>query len=254
MQTRPWTLLVPLSVLGLLLGTQLQLQTQARTLAASGRPDEVAAMLKASEQQRRALEDEVLKLRQQSEKRPEPQTPLPPDLKINLLAGLTPVEGPGVRVHLDEAPLPVAPAQTKPNYRLHDEDVLKVVNELFAAGAEAVSINGQRVVTTTEVRGASSAIMINGVPTAPPYEVLAIGDRNVLEASLKMRGGVVDLLRLWEIQVHVQSSERLTIPAYRTVPVFRFARPVNPPNPSVQNPKPNPVPVPIPPPPSGAKS
>lgn len=225
MQTRPWTLLAA-SVLGLLLGTQTQLQVRASSVGAAVRPEEAAALLKTSEQQRLSLEQEVRKLRQQVKARPEPERhPLSePDSKFVILSGMAPVEGPGVRVQVDERKSGAAVPQGR-LYRLHDEDLLRVVNELFSAGAEALSVNNQRVVATTEIRNAGAAIQINGVPTAPPYDILAIGDRTVLEASLRMRGGIIDVLRIWDIQVQVHPVDRVVIPAFRAVP-FRYARPM----------------------------
>ena len=61
-------------------------------------------------------------------------------------------------------------------YIIHDEDLLRVLNELCAAGAEAISINDQRIVATTEVRCAGPTVSVNNVRSAPPYVIKAIGN------------------------------------------------------------------------------
>ncbi len=77
---------------------------------------------------------------------------------------------------------------------IHDEDLLKLVNELKAAGAEAITVNEQRVVASTEIRCAGPTISVNNNRISPPYVIQAIGDPAGLESALKMRG--VALLKL----------------------------------------------------------
>ena len=97
---------------------------------------------------------------------------------------------------------------------IHDEDILRIVNELRAAGAEAVSINGQRLIATSEIRCAGPTLSVNNVRSAPPYEIIAIGDIKALENSIKMRGGVEDALKVWGIQIDIQTLENVYIPPY----------------------------------------
>jgi uncharacterized protein YlxW (UPF0749 family) len=95
-------------------------------------------------------------------------------------AGLTAVSGPGVEVVLADAAQ--VPAGSDPNDSIvHDYDVASVVNALMNAGAEAVSINGERVVATTAVRCAGNTILVNSTRLGNPYTIRAIGDSAKLE-------------------------------------------------------------------------
>ena len=117
-------------------------------------------------------------------------------------AGVIEVSGPGVEVILNDSNIALKPGQNPNLYVLHDEDILRVLNELRAAGAEAVSINGQRLLATTEVRCTGPTILLNkNKRLAPPYVITAIGNPDTLESSLKMKGGVAETLQFWGIQV-----------------------------------------------------
>lgn len=134
--------------------------------------------------------------------------------ELKLQAGLLPLEGQGVIVTLDDSTRKVR-AEENPNlYVIHDDDILRVINELRAAGAEAISINGQRLVATSEIRCAGPTLSVNNVRSAPPYEISAIGDKKSLENSIKMRGGVEETLKVWGIRLEIETSDEVYIPAY----------------------------------------
>lgn len=99
-------------------------------------------------------------------------------------------------------------------YVIHAEDIMQVINELFVAGAKAVSINGQRIVANTGITCAGSVITVNGMRVAAPFEIRAIGDASVLEGALKFPGGVVDNLSPWGIGIEIKHDGQVTIPAY----------------------------------------
>ena len=134
--------------------------------------------------------------------------------ETRIMAGLTAAVGPGISIEMSDSQKPSAGLVDPNVFLIHDDDVLKVVNELFAAGAEAVSINGERVVSTTEIRCAGPVFLVNGTRIAPPLKILAIGDSKTLDSSLKMRGGVIDNLSLWGIEIKTKIEEEITIPAY----------------------------------------
>lgn len=92
--------------------------------------------------------------------------------------GFVAVTGPGVRITVDDAPEGDATQKVK------DEDLALLVDGLWNAGAEAISINGQRLTVLSGIRNANVAINVNGNPLAPPYTVLAIGDTRTLQANL----------------------------------------------------------------------
>ena len=125
--------------------------------------------------------------------------------KVRMNAGLLAGTGQGVVITLDDSNLPRQPGEDPNLFLIHDEDLLKVINELFAAGAEAVSVNGQRIITNSEIRCVGPTIIINSIKLAPPFIIQAVGDPEILETSLKMRGGVIESLQVFGIQVNIKS-------------------------------------------------
>src|SRR5262249_31305150 len=108
-------------------------------------------------------------------------------------------------------------------------DIANVVNELKAAGAEAIAVNGQRVVGSTAIRCVGPVVHVNDVPAAPPYVVLAIGDQNALLGGLNLPGGGLDGLRHFDTDmVRIEKKQTLHIPAFAGITQMRFARPPKP--------------------------
>lgn len=171
--------------------------------------------LQAQEAQDRArqLEEQLAALQQQngqlSERLTEAQT----------MAGLTALTGPGISLTVRNR------ADGDPDIRVQDEDLLLIINELNAAGAEAIEINGQRVVAITEIRNAGSYISINTQATSVPYVIRAIGDPGTLETAMELYGGVVDnLMDFFEVGLKQEGS--ITVPAYGGDLPMNYARPV----------------------------
>ena len=100
-------------------------------------------------------------------------------------AGLTAVVGPAVTVTLDDAPSSVAADGIDADLLVvHQQDIQAVVNALWAGGAEAMTIQGQRVISTTGIKCVGNTVVLHGVPYAPPYVISALGDQNRLENAL----------------------------------------------------------------------
>lgn len=100
-------------------------------------------------------------------------------------ASTLPVAGPGVQVVLTDAPLDVRPAGVDDDALIvHQQDIQAVVNALWAAGAEAMTIQGQRVIATTGIKCVGNSVVLHGVPYAPPYVIEAIGPTEAMEDSL----------------------------------------------------------------------
>ena len=105
--------------------------------------------------------------------------------RVGLQSATVPVEGPGVVVTLDDPdPDGERSAADLEQGRVRDTDVADAVNALWAAGAEAVAVNGQRLTALTAIRSAGAAIQVDLLPLTPPYEIRAIGDRATLELGL----------------------------------------------------------------------
>lgn len=148
--------------------------------------------------------------------------------KLRFFAGVTDAVGPGVQVTLmDSRKAPVAPIdQFQQKNLIHDVDIANVVNELKAAGAEAIAVNGQRVVATTAVRCVGPVVHVNGVPAAPPYVVTAIGDMHTLYNALNMQNGVLDELRRYDpAMVKIEKKPKLVLAAFAGSTQPRWARP-----------------------------
>lgn len=134
--------------------------------------------------------------------------------QVKIFAGMTKLTGSGVEVTLKDSNISKDYTENPNLYIVHDEDILRVVNELKAAGAEAIAVNDQRLITTTGIRCSGSTIKINKEALVPPFVITAIGNPETLEGALKMRGGVAEYFQFFGIQVSVKKEEELEIPAY----------------------------------------
>ncbi|WAH40433.1 DUF881 domain-containing protein [Alicyclobacillus fastidiosus] len=131
-----------------------------------------------------------------------------------ILAGTTPVHGPGVAVTLNDAGTTGIDVEQGIT---HDWNVRSVVNELFTAGAEAVTINGVRVVATSAVNCQGPTVTVNDRQLTAPFEVDAIGDPTTLKNALTLSGGILDALRQQGLQVSTPALETdIQMPAYTT--------------------------------------
>lgn len=148
--------------------------------------------------------------------------------KMKMLAGLTDVSGRGISVTIKDSPKAGQQNEgiSTDAFLVHAEDILSILNELNVAGAEAVCINGQRIVSTSAVRCAGSVVNINDVKIAAPFVITAIGDPDILEAALIFPGGVVDALKPWGIEIMIKKMELVEIPAFEQQFDFKEAKPV----------------------------
>lgn len=223
----PWAIALVCVVLGFMLSMQFKVQKQValKDLTTYQRAQDLAQQLEKAEQERDLLMQETEQLRT-AIRNSAPTADVAEQLELaQLHAGLIPMSGPGVVVTLDDSTRPVQPGENPMTFILHDEDVLLAVNELAAGGAEAISINGQRIIGRSEIRCTGPTITINGVRTAPPIVITAIGNPDVLESSINMRNGIADELKTWGIQVSVKKESGVTVPAYKGSLKLQFGQP-----------------------------
>lgn len=141
----------------------------------------------------------------------------------NKVLGLTEVTGPGVTITLNDSQnlnnvLNIMDAV------VHDVDVLAVINELKNAGAEAISINDQRLVPTTGITCGGNIIDINGEKVGAPFTIKAIGLPEQL-AALERPGGYLNLLKeKYSIVAELKREKSITIPKYNGVINFKFVQ------------------------------
>ena len=127
---------------------------------------------------------------------------------LKTLLGETDVQGQGIIITISESGV----KDDKINY----EDLLYIVNSLKGAGAEAISINNQRIINRTDIVtiNLDTYIKINGKRILAPYTIKAIGNQTYLESSLLGSGGYVDELEKWGFQIDIQRSDNVQINAY----------------------------------------
>lgn len=232
MSRRGWqaALTIIFMLFGFMLATQFRARPPISRNVSYQRAEELSVLLKVTEEERDRLREEVKALRDQVAKitAGENQVKVLQEelLKARILAGLADVKGPGITVEMNDSQKQTSSVQDPNIFLIHDDDVLRVVNELFAAGAEALAVNGQRLVATSEIRCAGPVFIINGVKIAPPLKIQAIGDPAVLQNALKMRGGVVDNLTLWGIEVKIRAEQEVVVPAYSGPLSFDYAKPI----------------------------
>ena len=139
--------------------------------------------------------------------------------KARVLAGLTDVEGPGITLTIDDGNY-----SAENNYAIiTHEMLLQLINELNAAGAEAISINNQRIITITEIRQAGIWINVNTVKLAQPYTIKAIGEPKQLEAALLLRGGIRDQFTESGVKVIIEKSEKIGMEKFNGIIAHKYA-------------------------------
>jgi uncharacterized protein YlxW (UPF0749 family) len=227
-----------LVVVGFLVAAQVR--SRRPLIQASGLPtwrlQELAVLVRQQEEARRRLEAEVETLRRQASDYEAALTAgrglseeMGRELEhFRLVLGLVAVEGPGVRVTV--APMASAPAGILAA-EVQAQDLAGLLNELWAAGAEAVAVNGRRVLATTGIRQDEAGIVLGGMRVAPPFRVEAIGDQAALKAALALQGGFVEGLKAVGLRVEVQAQPRLRLPARPGAEPFSHARPAAAPSP-----------------------
>lgn len=148
-------------------------------------------------------------------------------------AGLTPRSGPGVTVRLSDATEEVINSTTR-NLNLlvvHQQDIQAVVNAMWQGGATAVTVEGQRIVTTTGIKCEGNSVLLQGVPHPQPYEISAVGDQAALLEAItsdeyleiyREQAAIPDISVGWELTL----EERVDAPAYDGLLDLSYAEPI----------------------------
>jgi len=150
---------------------------------------------------------------------------------LQVVAGLTAIKGPGVVITMADHPKAAEGGGTDGFLFgiVHDFDILQVVNELRAAGAEAIAVQGAgnqpatRITNFSAIRCVGPTIYINEERVAAPFRIHAVGNPDGLASALKMPDGIVDKLsRLFPI--NVRESDELRLPASENTPKMRASK------------------------------
>lgn len=142
-------------------------------------------------------------------------------------AGLEAVTGPGYTVTLTDAPASVQiPGVDDDLLIVHQQDIQAVVNALWAAGAEAMTIQDQRVIATTGVKCVGNSVVLHGRPYAPPYVISAIGDPDKLAAGLAASPYLKayrEHSEAYSLGYQQKREQSLRLPAYQGSVDLRYA-------------------------------
>lgn len=215
--------------LGVLLSVQFKsMDTKERSLYVQ-RPENLIAMIRDLTDKRQKLNLEVNDLSRQlithQDDTQDDQAlfqSLSAELnKLDIVNGAKPVRGPGLEITF------------QPYASLFYGDISKVVNELWAAGAEAIAIDGQRITADAyifyEKENDAVHITVNNTRIPYPLVISAIGNANNLEKGLTLPGGIIDNLAYFRIYPRLEKKEDLEIPAVSAAPYFYFMKEYVPP-------------------------
>ncbi len=223
-------------ILGILLTTSFYAQQKVKASSTDSRKKVLIATIKDLEKERNGLKSELENLRK---KISEYETKAAADegvlstftqklSSLELAAGLVPVKGQGIVVTLEDS-ISVPPNKNPNDYIIHDTDIRSVVNALWSGGAEAISVNNQRIVSNTAIRCAGNTILINSTRLGTPYEIKAIGKNEQLLESLNKDQETKRLLgpyaKNYNLLVKVEKIDSTTIPAYKGSMIIEYARP-----------------------------
>ena len=150
--------------------------------------------------------------------------------EANIIAGLIPVKGKGVRIEVDVEKVLEEIALNAGKYDsnvslIQDTDIMSIINELVMYGAEAVSVNGQRITNLTSIKSVGPQIRINGVNTSAPFIIEAIGDPDTLATSIALKDGKIDELRNLKIDITI-TEEELELHGYEGIVNLKYSMPL----------------------------
>lgn len=142
---------------------------------------------------------------------------------LRVALGLKAMRGPGVVVRLSDPR--IQPKGTNPVVVSY-QDIVAVVNELWAAGAEAIAVNNQRLTAMTGLSQVGGSVVVNLQRLTGPFDIIAVGDPATLEGALNIRGGLIEGLRALGLTISIIRRDGLTVPAYKGTMTFEYAKPV----------------------------
>ncbi|MTI49038.1 DUF881 domain-containing protein [Sporosalibacterium faouarense] len=146
---------------------------------------------------------------------------------MKFLAGYKDVQGPGIILTISDSVKEINYGENINQFLVHDMDVQRLVNDLKIAGAEAISVSGQRVLSSSEIECNGPTIKINDRTYAIPFVIKAIGDPKVLNAAINAPGTYgYQLKEVYELELNTTVSDFLLIPKYKEDIDFEFVKPL----------------------------
>jgi len=234
---RRWV--IPMTVVCLVLGGMLGIQVHSQRLRGASQvgrqTSALVGMLTRNSAQVEQQNEEIERLRgllteyeKEAAGEKELARIMQEELHTSRIAlGTVAVKGPGVELELSDSTMRAGGNFGEQDvYVVHDFDLLQIANELWCAGAEAVSINGQRLLTGSAIACSARLIEINKITVASPYVFTAIGDKGKLMSALNIRDGVLDRLRVLQFPVKLTPKDEVVIPPISVPPKYEHAQPV----------------------------
>ena len=230
------TLGVALLALGFLIAAQLSAQGPRIRYTSQERSPLVETALELQRQQD-ALKQDIVELRaevQRLEQQGQGTTQLVRELndrldEARIAAGLIPLSGTGIVLQLADSALPVPDGASEEDYLVTARDIRTVIAELWLAGAEAISVNGERVTVSTGVLDIGPSILLNSAYLSPPYQVSAIGPDDLIGALGQSQGWrefIEARQGTFGIDITFAEPERVAVPAFAGSLVLRESRAV----------------------------
>lgn len=141
-------------------------------------------------------------------------------------SGYSDIEGPGIEIKMYDNQESEIIGYSINDDIIHDVDILNILNDLKVAGAEAISINGERILASSEIKCGGPIIKVNNKSLATPFIINAVGDSRSLMASVVASGTYGDTLKnVYSIGFEPEEKENIVIPAYNKEIDFIYARP-----------------------------
>ncbi len=149
--------------------------------------------------------------------------------RARIAAGLIPLTGTGIVLQLEDSQQPVPPDGSASDYLVGSRDIRTVVDDLWGAGAEAIAVNGERITSATAIIDIGSSLLINSAYLAPPYQITALGPRDLYE-RLSKAPGFTDFVRsraeAYGIRLSFAEPDSVDMPAFVGTVTLRYSRPL----------------------------
>ncbi|GEL07300.1 DUF881 domain-containing protein [Salisediminibacterium halotolerans] len=182
--------------------------TRSDTESSSLQPEEIQDEILAEQEANREIAEEISAVQREiasfedsiAAREEEHYNQLEDIERLRMITGDIPVSGEGVEIRLDDSDF--NEGQDNPNeFIVHERHIQKVVDELYASGAEAVAVNGQRLANDSYIYCVGPVVEVDGYTSFAPFEITAIGDAETLEEAVNLGGGVRDQLVNDNVQV-----------------------------------------------------
>lgn len=229
------SLAVGLGILGLALSLQWKTEPAASATDSPGRSISDNTIQRLEEDQRSLkagvgyLQKQIQEYQQIAGARKENLSGITRSLdRQKVQAGIVGLSGQGVKVVVDDSTKSPSPNDDPANFIVHEYQLRDVVNLLWRAGAEAISINDERLVGTSSIYCVGSTIMVNSTRMSPPYELRAIGNASTLEETLNnpnLLRKLKSVAKQYGMEFKVQKAKDVYVPPYTGVFTMKYLTP-----------------------------